>query len=125
MEGMENNHNNNATLVIDFEHNDTKKIDALFHHIEHALEDFSTAKRPLHIAVVAYGDGILPFTSHYGKQQHINALQKRDVTFYVCQNAMNALTVTKAQLLTHVHIAPSGVGKITQLQFEGAAYLKA
>lgn len=78
------------------------------------------------VYLVANGHGIELLTadrSNYPDQ--IASLQELGAAFRVCQNSMDALDVTAADLLPGVTVVPSGVGELTRLQVQAnCAYIK-
>ena len=82
------------------------------------------------IVVVALSTGVRAFT--FGAQDAggrpyadwVEQLAAKGVEFRVCQNSMNALKLTKKDLIDKVQIVPSGVAEIARLQArEGFVYI--
>ena len=82
------------------------------------------------IVVVALSTGVRAFT--FGAQdaggrpyaEWVDQLAPKGVEFRICQNSMNALKLTKKDLIDKVEVVPSGVAEIARLQArEGFAYI--
>ena len=83
------------------------------------------------IVVVALSTGVRAFT--FGAQDAggrpyadwVEQLAAKGVEFRVCQNSMNALKLTKKDLIDKVEVVPSGVAEIARLQArEGFVYIR-
>ena len=83
------------------------------------------------IVVVALSTGVRAFT--FGAQdaggrpyaEWVDQLAAKGVEFRICQNSMNALKVTKKDLIDKVQVVPSGVAEIARLQArEGYVYIR-
>lgn len=82
------------------------------------------------IVVVALSTGVRAFT--FGAQdaggrpysEWVEQLTAKGVEFRICQNSMNALKLTKKDLIDKVQVVPSGVAEIARLQAkEGFVYI--
>jgi intracellular sulfur oxidation DsrE/DsrF family protein len=82
------------------------------------------------IVVVALSTGVRAFT--FGAQdaggrpyaEWVEQLAAKGVEFRICQNSMNALKLTKKDLIDRVQVVPSGVAEIARLQArEGFVYI--
>ena len=82
------------------------------------------------IVVVALSTGVRAFT--FGAQDAggrayadwVDQLTAKGVEFRICQNSMNALKLTRRDLIDQVEVVPSGVAEIARLQArEGFAYI--
>jgi intracellular sulfur oxidation DsrE/DsrF family protein len=82
------------------------------------------------IVVVALSTGVRAFT--FGAQDAggrpyadwVDQLTAKGVEFRICQNSMNALKLTKKDLIDKVEVVPSGVAEIARLQArEGFVYI--
>ncbi len=117
------NTSNTNKLVVDFEHDDTKKQENLFLRLNNLLNDFAEA--PLSVEVVAYGPGIkMLLKENVVSVKEVKQLQGRNIQFRACQNAMRMFEVSEDQLIDGVRPVPSGVGRIVKAQLEGYAYFK-
>ena len=83
------------------------------------------------IVVVALSTGVRAFT--FGAQdaggrpyaEWVDQLAAKGVEFRICQNSMNALNLTKKDLIEKVQVVPSGVAEIARLQArEGFVYIR-
>ena len=83
------------------------------------------------IVVVALSTGVRAFT--FGAQDAggrpyadwVDQLTAKGVEFRICQNSMNALKLTKKDLIDKVEVVPSGVAEIARLQArEGFVYIR-
>ena len=83
------------------------------------------------IVVVALSTGVRAFT--FGAQdaggrpyaEWVDQLAAKGVEFRMCQNSMNALRLTRKDLIDNVHVVPSGVAEIARLQArEGYVYIR-
>ena len=83
------------------------------------------------IVVVALSTGVRAFT--FGAQdaggrpyaEWVDQLTAKGVEFRICQNSMNALKLTKKDLIDKVQVVPSGVAEIARLQArEGYVYIR-
>ena len=82
------------------------------------------------IVVVALSTGVRAFT--FGAQdaggrpyaEWVDQLSANGVEFRICQNSMNALKLTKKDLIEKVQVVPAGVAEIARLQArEGFVYI--
>lgn len=82
------------------------------------------------IVVVALSTGVRAFT--FGAQdaggrpyaEWVDQFAAKGVEFRICQNSMNALKLTKKDLIDKVQVVPSGVAEIARLQAkEGFVYI--
>jgi uncharacterized protein len=82
------------------------------------------------IVVVALSTGVRAFT--FGAQdaggrpyaEWVDQLTAKGVEFRICQNSMNALKLTRKDLIDNVQVVPSGVAEIARLQArEGFVYI--
>jgi uncharacterized protein len=82
------------------------------------------------IVVVALSTGVRAFA--FGAQdasgrpyaEWVDQLTAKGVEFRICQNSMNALKLTRKDLIDKVDVVPSGVAEIARLQArEGFVYI--
>jgi intracellular sulfur oxidation DsrE/DsrF family protein len=94
------------------------------------ISNHLTADPGVKIVVVALSTGVRAFT--FGAQDAggrpyadwVDQLSARGVEFRICQNSMNALKLTKKDLIDKVDVVPSGVAEIARLQArEGFVYI--
>ena len=95
------------------------------------ISNHLTADPGVKIVVVALSTGVRAFT--FGAQDSggrpyadwVDQLSARGVEFRICQNSMNALKLTKKDLIDKVDVVPSGVAEIARLQAkEGFVYIR-
>ena len=95
------------------------------------ISNHLTADPGVKIVVVALSTGVRAFT--FGAQdaggrpyaEWVDQLAAKGVEFRICQNSMNALKLTKKDLIEKVQVVPSGVAEIARLQArEGFVYIR-
>ena len=95
------------------------------------ISNHLTADPGVKIVVVALSTGVRAFT--FGAQdaggrpyaEWVDQLAAKGVEFRICHNSMNALKLTKNDLIDKVRIVPSGVAEIARLQArEGYVYIR-
>jgi uncharacterized protein len=94
------------------------------------INNHLSADPGVRIVVVALSTGVRAFT--FGAQdaggrpyaEWVEQLTAKGVEFRICQNSMNALKLTKKDLIEKVEVVPSGVAEIARLQArEGFVYI--
>jgi len=94
------------------------------------ISNHLTADPGVKIVVVALSTGVRAFM--FGAQdaggrpyaEWVDELAAKGVEFRICQNSMNALKLTKKDLIDKVQVVPSGVAEIARLQArEGFVYI--
>ncbi|WP_157604501.1 DsrE family protein [Solitalea canadensis] len=55
----------------------------------------------------------------------IQELNRKDVTFLICNNTLNGLRITTEQLIDDIKVIPATVAHLVTRQYEGWAYIKA
>ncbi|WP_135825133.1 DsrE family protein [Halorussus ruber] len=93
---------------------------------QNLLEDDSVTVK--NVVFVANGKGVKVYTPPSEENEFretITSLQDRGVEFRACGNAMDALDLTKADLVDGVEPVPSAVGELARLQELGYGYIKA
>jgi uncharacterized protein len=94
------------------------------------IDNHLAADPGVKIVVVALSTGVRAFT--FGAQdaggrpyaEWVDQLTAKGVEFRICQNSMNALKLTRKDLIDNVQIVPSGVAEIARLQArEGFVYI--
>jgi intracellular sulfur oxidation DsrE/DsrF family protein len=94
------------------------------------ISNHVTADPGVKIVVVALSTGVRTFM--FGAQdaggrpyaEWVDQLAAKGVEFRICQNSMNALKLTKKDLIDKVQVVPSGVAEIARLQArEGFVYI--
>ena len=95
------------------------------------ISNHLTADPGVKIVVVALSTGVRAFT--FGAQdaggrpyaEWVDQLAAKGVEFRICQNSMNALRLTRTDLIDRVQVVPSGVAEIARLQArEGYVYIR-
>jgi len=94
------------------------------------INNHLTADPGVKIVVVALSTGVRAFA--FGAQdaggrpyaEWVDQLSAKGVEFRICQNSMNALKLTRKDLIDKVDVVPSGVAEIARLQArEGFVYI--
>ncbi len=95
------------------------------------INNHLTADPRVKIVVVALSTGVRAFV--FGAQdaggrpyaEWVDQLTAKGVEFRICQNSMNALKLTKSDLIDKLVVVPSGVAEIARLQArEGYVYIR-
>ena len=95
------------------------------------INNHLTADPRVKIVVVALSTGVRAFV--FGAQdaggrpyaEWVDQLMAKGVEFRICQNSMNALKLTKSDLIDKLVVVPSGVAEIARLQArEGYVYIR-
>jgi intracellular sulfur oxidation DsrE/DsrF family protein len=79
---------------------------------------------PVEIELVAYGPGINMLKSDSPMKQRIAEALKSGVKVNGCQNTMNAMKLTPADMLPEIGYVPSGVVEVMRKQQQGWAYIR-
>ena len=79
---------------------------------------------PLEIELVAYGPGINMLKSDSPMKQRIADALKSGVKVNACQNTMNGMKLTPADMLPEIGYVPSGVVEVMRKQQQGWAYIR-
>jgi intracellular sulfur oxidation DsrE/DsrF family protein len=77
------------------------------------------------IEVVAYGPGVVFLKSSNSEASEIKQLEAAHVRFLACGNAMQAMHLTQADLVSGTEIVPAGIVEVVKKQEEGWTYIKA
>jgi intracellular sulfur oxidation DsrE/DsrF family protein len=95
------------------------------------ISNHLTADPGVKIVVVALATGVRVFT--FGAQdgsgrpfsEWVDQLAARGVQFRICENSMNAMRLSKSDLIDKVEIVASGVAEIARLEArEGYVYIR-
>lgn len=95
------------------------------------INNHLTADPGVRIVVVALSTGVRAFV--FGAQdaggrpyaEWVDQLTAKGVEFRICQNSMNALKLTRSDLIDKLVVVPSGVAEIARLQArEGYVYIR-
>jgi intracellular sulfur oxidation DsrE/DsrF family protein len=76
------------------------------------------------IELVAYGPGILMLKADSAVRQRIAEAVKSGVKVNACQNTMNFMKLTPADMLGEIGYVPSGVVEVMRKQQQGWAYIR-
>ena len=79
---------------------------------------------PVEIELVAYGPGINMLKSDSPVKQRIAEALKSGVKVNGCQNTMNGMKLTPADMLPEIGYVPSGVVEVMRKQQQGWAYIR-
>jgi intracellular sulfur oxidation DsrE/DsrF family protein len=79
---------------------------------------------PVEIELVAYGPGINMLKSDSPMKQRIAEALKSGVKVNACQNTMNGMKLTPADMLPEIGYVPSGVVEVMRKQQQGWAYIR-
>ena len=79
---------------------------------------------PVEIELVAYGPGINMLKSDSPMKQRIADALKSGVKVNACQNTMNGMKLTPADMLPEIGYVPSGVVEVMRKQQQGWAYIR-
>jgi intracellular sulfur oxidation DsrE/DsrF family protein len=90
--------------------------------VENLLGDDSVTMAD--VKVVANGRGLLLVTDSSNHADRVAALVEAGVTLCACENSMDALDVSEADLLSGVTTVPAGVGELSRTQAEGYGYIR-
>ena len=89
----------------------------------HNLQQNLGAKN-VDVEIVAYGPGINMFKAESVVGNRIGDAKKAGVRFEACENTMQAMKLTKADMLDTVSYVPGGVIEIMRREQEGWAYIR-
>jgi intracellular sulfur oxidation DsrE/DsrF family protein len=76
------------------------------------------------IELVAYGDGVLMLKGDSVVGQRIAEALKAGVKINACQNTMNSMKLSPAEMLPEIGYVPSGVVEVMRKQQQGWAYIR-
>ena len=82
------------------------------------------AGEPVEIELVAYGPGVNMLKSDSSVKQRIAEALKSGVKVNACQNTMNGMKLTPADMLPEIGYVPSGVVEVMRKQQQGWAYIR-
>ena len=78
---------------------------------------------PVEIELVAYGPGIHMLKGESSVKQRIAEALKSGIKVNACQNTMNGMKLTPADMLPEIGYVPSGVVEVMRKQQQGWAYI--
>lgn len=102
--------------------NDPARWNMILNNMQNLRE--GVAGEPVEIELVAYGPGILMLKGESSVKQRIAEALKSGVKVNACQNTMNAMKLTPADMLTEIGYVPSGVVEVMKKQQQGWAYIR-
>lgn len=105
-------------IVIDYSVHSTANKVTLERHIKNLGVYFD---QNVTIEVMAYGKGIELLL----QSSDIHNLSGNTTALLACQNTMERMHITQADLIGSAAIVPSGLGHIVDRQLQGWAYIKA
>ncbi len=108
-------------VVFQLTDNDTFIQKSMLRQLTNLLE----AMEDVDVEVVTHSYGIDLLLAGTPFQDVIRKLEKRGVTFLVCENTLRQEKLDRSRLLDSVHTVPAGVAHIVRRQAEGWSYLKA
>ncbi len=76
------------------------------------------------VELVAYGPGVLMLKGDSSVKDRIDEAIKAGVKINACQNTMNGMKLTPADMLPVVGYVPSGVVEVMRKQQQGWAYIR-
>jgi intracellular sulfur oxidation DsrE/DsrF family protein len=76
------------------------------------------------IELVAYGPGVNMLKADSSVKQRIAEALKAGVKINACQNTMNSMKLTPADMLPEIGYVPSGVVEVMKKQQQGWAYIR-
>ena len=102
--------------------NDPARWNMILNNMQNLRE--GVAGEPVEIELVAYGPGITMLKSDSSVKQRIAEALKSGVKVNACQNTMNGMKLTPADMLPEIGYVPSGVVEVMRKQQQGWAYIR-
>jgi len=102
--------------------NDPARWNMILNNMQNLRE--GVAGEPVEIELVAYGPGINMLKSESAVRQRIAEALKSGVKVNACQNTMNGMKLTPADMLPEIGYVPSGVVEVMRKQQQGWAYIR-
>lgn len=86
----------------------------------------AVAQKPYNIILLFNGPAVQLITAErcVSHLEQIKALQKQEVSFKACKNAIAKFEITPEELIKNCEIVPAGVATLIEFQQEGYAYIK-
>jgi intracellular sulfur oxidation DsrE/DsrF family protein len=78
----------------------------------------------IEIELVAFGPGLLMLKADSSSRQRIAEALKNGVKVNACQNTMNGMKLTPADMLPDIGYVPAGVVEVMRKQQQGWAYIR-
>ncbi len=106
-----------------FHVDESEKINLTLKNAKNVINDLGDNN--VQISIVTNSRGIQMMLKEPGNfETQVRELFSKNVTFSVCQNAMNEMGLQKDAFLDISIIVPSGVGEIVKKQADGYYYVK-
>jgi hypothetical protein len=102
--------------------NDPARWNMILNNMQNLRE--GVAGEPVEIELVAYGPGLLMLKADSSVKQRISEALKTGVKVNACQNTMNGMKLTPADMLPEIGYVPSGVVEVMRKQQQGWAYIR-
>ena len=102
--------------------NDPARWNMILNNMQNLRE--GVAGEPVEIELVAYGPGVNMLKSESPVKQRIAEALKSGVKVNACQNTMNGMRLTPADMLPEIGYVPSGVVEVMRKQQQGWAYIR-
>lgn len=102
--------------------NDPARWNMILNNMQNLRE--GVAGEPVEIELVAYGPGVHMLKSESPVKQRIAEALKSGVKVNACQNTMNGMRLTPADMLPEIGYVPSGVVEVMRKQQQGWAYIR-
>ena len=102
--------------------NDPARWNMILNNMQNLRE--GVAGEPVEIALVAYGPGVNMLKGDSPVKQRIAEALKSGVKVNACQNTMNGMKLTPADMLPEIGYVPSGVVEVMRKQQQGWAYIR-
>jgi len=115
----------NYKAVFHVDLNEAKRLDIALANVTNLLK--AIPGREYNAVVLFNGPGVNLVTAENCAPEHkegIAALQKQNVVFEACQNALNKFGITKEELVDGFKVVPAGIIELIELQNNGYAYIK-
>jgi uncharacterized protein len=112
-----------ARLVLQVSDGDPMKWNLALNNAKNVQSDYGGTSK-VDIEIVAYGPGIgmLKMGSQVGER--VSEAMKAGIHVVACENTMQNLKLTKADMLSDIGYAPSGVVELMKKQQQGWAYVR-
>lgn len=112
-------------VVFHVDLNDEKRLDIALANVTNLLKGI--AGKEYSAVVLFNGPGVNLVKAENcadGHKEAIAGLQKEDVVFEACQNAINKFGIAPEELVDGCKVVPSGIPELIELQNSGFAYIK-
>ena len=102
--------------------NDPARCNMILNNMQNLRE--GVGGEPVEIELVAYGPGIHMLKGESSVKQRIAEALKSGIKVNACQNTMNGMKLTPADMLPEIGYVPSGVVEVMRKQQQGWAYIR-